>query len=411
MRGDTCETQGCPGHGTDCTGHGECNTNKQTCSCNPGWTDSGCHIVKCTNDCSGHGDCIPVDEPYCKCHPSYFGTSCEHQCQHGNITEGDDGSEFCLCDECYNEDQLDCSVLCSGNGVCNGGMCDCGTNGWRGDFCEQPGCPGSAGPSPSLGCSGHGSCKGNLGQIGECDCNENWFGDGCDIAICTNNCSGNGVCNATKEVPFCECEPGWMNDDCSIFCHGTVMDNECVCDSECSDPGDQCLTECNDVGRCVDGACVCYNETGYNPLGLWGKRCTDQKCPGYKESCSGRGVCKADGSCTCTQLGWLGDWCHEPDCPGSPDCREKGECDITQDPPKCKCFDGYMGPECENECVNGEPNADGSVCECESCYTGDSCIDECNNHGQCDNGTCVCDTAWWGKFSIVLHFELLASVA
>ena len=407
MRGDTCDVAGCPGHGESCSGHGTCNPlSKPPCSCNPGWEGEGCENVKCPGNCSQHGDCVPEDQPYCKCYPGYFGLSCAHYCQNGNVTLDSDDEEYCKCDPCYNEDDLECATECSDHGSCSeDGTCDCGKAGWRGDFCEKPGCPGAPGPDPGLGCSGHGACKDNIGKIGKCECDAFWYQDGCDLAICKNNCSDHGECNTEGDVPFCQCHEGWMNDDCSIFCHGTVdvINNECVCDNECQDASDFCEKTCNDIGRCVDGQCLCYNETGFNALGYWGKRCTDLGCPGQLKECSDHGLlCDPDSRiCTCKES-WQGNYCNIPDCPGFPDCNGFGTCDGTQDPPKCQCYVGYMGQACESECVNGDPmsNEDGSEwgCVCHSCYTGESCKGTCSGQGTCSvNNTCVCNSGFWGK--------------
>ena len=401
MRGPTCEEIGCPGWGESCTGHGSCNPVSGECSCNPGWEGTGCHIVTCEDDCNGQGECMAVDEPYCACYSGYFGSSCAHYCYNGNITTDADGEETCTCDPCYNTDDIECNTECSGQGSCFNGTCDCGTVGWRGEYCQKPGCPGTAGSS-NLGCSAHGSCLDNIGKIGSCVCDAFWFGDGCDVAICLNNCSGNGSCNAENAVPFCECYEGYMSEDCSVYCHGDVVDGECVCRTDCEDQSDNCEKTCNDIGTCVDGQCQCYNETGFNSLGYWGDRCTDETCPGYLEACSGHGFC-AGGTCTCIDQGWLGDYCHLPDCPGYPtDCNGLGSCNITTDPPSCNCYDGYMGAACESECVNGDPNEDGSECICHSCYTGDSCSETCSGRGSCTNDTCLCDSGWWGKFIKIL---------
>ena len=401
MRGPTCEIAGCPGWGESCTGHGTCLSGK-CAPCSPGWEGIGCHIVKCEDDCNAHGDCIPEDVPYCKCHPGYFGSACQSRCYNGNITVNSDGNEFCSCDTCYNADDPECAKECSGHGSCKDGECDCGTVGWRGDFCQKTGCPGSPG-TDKLGCSGHGACTGNLNKIGKCNCDEYWSGDGCDIAICKNNCSYNGYCNSSGEVPFCECDPNWMGDDCSIYCYGTVVNHECVCANECYDPSDYCNSTCNNKGTCKNNKCQCYDDTGFNPHGYWGPRCTSKECPGRLASCSNHGVC-LEGSCTCTDSGWLGDYCHEPDCPGSPDCNEHGSCDSSTDPPSCSCYDHYMGPACESACIHGDPNIDGSVCHCHDCYSGVACKDVCNNHGICSNDTCICNSGWWGK-SQCMKFE------
>ena len=73
-------------------------------------------------------------------------------------------------------------IECSGNGNCSadGLSCECGDDGWRGDQCEVPGCPGLL-PNGNE-CTGHGSCitEGIDEDTGEtifvCACNLGWNG-------------------------------------------------------------------------------------------------------------------------------------------------------------------------------------------------------------------------------------------
>ena len=399
MRGPTCQEPGCPGWGESCSGHGTCLSG--VCApCDPGWEGIGCEKAVCKDNCSLHGDCIPEDVPICRCHPGYFGTACEQRCYHGNITLDEETNEICSCAPCVNPLDPECKEVCMGHGSCVDGECDCGTVGWRGDYCHKYGCPGTPGPNRE-GCSGHGSCTDNLNQIGTCKCPDYWGGDGCEIPICTNNCSDHGTCNSDGEVPFCECDINWMSSDCSIECFGdiTKIDNvdTCVCRSDCEDPSDYCNTTCNNRGSCKDNKCQCYDDdTGFNSHGYWGTHCEVKECPGRYASCSNHGFC-IDGTCKCSDDGWIGLYCHEPDCPGAPDCSGHGSCNILADPPSCDCFDGYMGFSCAKACVHGKPNEDQTQCVCEGCYTGDSCNVPCNNQGQCVNDTCQCDSGWWGK--------------
>ena len=409
-RGPTCSMKGCPGWGESCTGHGNCDPTDFTCLCDAGWEGDGCEQIKCKDDCNSHGDCSLIDGvPQCVCYETYFGTACESRCFNGTVSKDTDYNQFCKCDYCFNDPE--CKEVCTGHGSCVDGECDCGTVGWRGDYCHKYGCPGTPGPDGD-GCSGHGSCTDNLNQIGTCNCPDYWGGDGCEIPICTNNCSDHGTCNSDGEVPFCECDPSWMSSDCSIECFGdiTKIDNvdTCVCRSDCEDPSDYCNTTCNNRGSCKDNKCQCYDDdTGFNSHGYWGLLCNDESCPGLYASCSDHGQC-LNGECTCFSEGWGGVYCDEPYCPGN--CSGQGRCNSETDPPSCECYNFYMGPICDKICVNGRPNDDETECVCEGCYTGDSCDVPCNDHGQCINGTCQCDKAWWGKFTSCENLIFVNSV-
>ena len=52
--------------------------------------------------------------------------------------------------------------------------------------------------------------------------------------------------------------------------------------------------------------------------------------------------------------GWEGVACHIPDCPGEPDCNNRGTCDGTVDPPQCVCNDGWMFHDCNQPCLHGK---------------------------------------------------------
>jgi hypothetical protein len=93
-----------------------------------------------------------------------MGEACQQRCIHGNPTD-----DFnCECEPCYNG--LDCSTLCSNkSSACVKGECDCGFEGWRGEFCERRGCPGV-----NKDCSGHGTC---FADTQTCVCDSGWTGE------------------------------------------------------------------------------------------------------------------------------------------------------------------------------------------------------------------------------------------
>ncbi|KAK3101710.1 hypothetical protein FSP39_005732 [Pinctada imbricata] len=395
-RGTLCEKAGCPGYVDDCTNHGTCNPATGQCSCNSGWSGNGCHIASCPQDCNSHGTCtatLTTVTPYCTCSTNYFGHACQYHCEHGTY---DSVSDVCVCDPCY--DGYECNVLCSGTGTCVNGTCDCGFNGGRGDFCEQPGCPGY-----NEDCTGHGTC--NV-ATGTCLCYQGWRDTGCQTPDCPSDCNNRGVCNTTLSRPACtDCDKGWMGDACDIPCHGTQIPMDsgvCVCDNGC-DHGDSCEQTCNGIGQCISDQCDCTNQTLGLNLGHWGDYCTDPGCPGNVEQCTGHGSC-VPGSWTCVcSTGWFGDGCEKADCPGTPDCSGNGYCDTSPSNPvpSCVCDPGFMGYDCSLRCINGTAEYDTTtsqfVCQCDPCISGTACDQLCGGHGSCDNGQCTCDTAWWGS--------------
>jgi hypothetical protein len=61
-------------------------------------------------------------------------------------------------------------------------------------------------------CSLRGICQSHV-----CECEKNWTGPDCSIAVCVENCgngSGRGKCSA--DGTHCECHAGFSGDDCSL---------------------------------------------------------------------------------------------------------------------------------------------------------------------------------------------------
>ena len=168
-KGRLCNKPGCPGWPLNCYGHGKCNVATRECVCEPGWIGSDCKEADCpgTPNCNNRGVCIAPStstrSPQCKCNVGWGGPACEFRCFNGNISS--DGS--CNCFPCYNG--AACDKLCSGHSrICTiDGKCDCGFDGWRGDYCERKGCPGV-----NKDCTGHGVCL----PTGVCSCDPGWSG-------------------------------------------------------------------------------------------------------------------------------------------------------------------------------------------------------------------------------------------
>ena len=100
----------------------------------------------------------------CNCSEGWMGEACQDRCIHGKPTD----DYKCECEPCYNG--LDCSTICSNkSNLCVKGECDCGFNGWRGEFCERRGCPGV-----DEDCSGHGTC---FADTQTCICDSGWSGE------------------------------------------------------------------------------------------------------------------------------------------------------------------------------------------------------------------------------------------
>ena len=272
---------------TDCSGHGECNTATWECLCEPGWEGIGCHLPDCpgTPDCSDHGDCpLPPtgENPTCHCDETFMGHACELRCFNGTPSYINE-TWVCACDPCYAG--LDCGAFCNNQSdVCEDGICDCGFNGWRGDVCDDPRCPGKG-----ADCSNHGQC--NLADR-SCTCNAGWTGIGCELPDCPGepDCNDRGDCLEEDPFPRCvNCSVGWMGSECQIPCINGIQ-------------------EPPDSGICVCEPC--FHGVSCDVL------------------CSGIGVCLPNGSCDCTLAPGKGEYCQVPGCPGEfgVDCSGRGAC-------------------------------------------------------------------------------------
>ena len=92
---------------------------------------------------------------------------------------------------------------------------------------------------------------------------------------------------------------------------------------------------------------------------------------------------------------WLisGDDCSEVDCPGEPNCNDRGFCNSHYDPPRCtNCDEGWMGPACDDACLHGTPDAENTMCVCDqTCWNSTGCDIECSGNGVCNgDGSCNC---------------------
>ena len=130
-------------------------------------------------------------------------------------------------------------------------------------------------------CGGKGKCEFDryegFYEVWACHCNEGYYGYGCGLFECSNECNYNGLCVDREN---CSCYRGYKGNDCSIDCgcngNGKCSNssNTCICDKGYSLVGGQCQLDCSVdpfirpecltcpsscvYGDCVLGQCVCW---------------------------------------------------------------------------------------------------------------------------------------------------------
>uniref|UniRef100_A0A4W3HRQ0 Tenascin C n=1 Tax=Callorhinchus milii TaxID=7868 RepID=A0A4W3HRQ0_CALMI len=209
----------------------------------------------------------------------------------------------------------------------------------------------------------------------------------------TDSCGGCGRCVDGA----CQCFEGYAGAGCDrelcpVDCgqHGRCADGECVCDEGFTDHDCSeiiCPRDCYDRGRCVEGQCFCDQ-------GFTGEDCGELSCP---SDCHDRGAC-VEGRCLCRE-GFAGEDCGELSCPG--DCRQRGACVRG----RCVCGEGYAGEDCgrvrcPHDCHDRGRCVDGR-CLCQEGFAGEDCGEptcpgDCHQRGRCANGQCVCDEGFAG---------------
>ncbi|CAF0900053.1 unnamed protein product [Brachionus calyciflorus] len=183
----------------------------------------------------------------------------------------------------WEERENNCHLNCSSNGVCGPNLvtgkkeiCSC-TFGAQGEFCEQPNYIIST--RCTYQCSGHGVCEFNHTEgfysVHTCHCQTGYFGYGCEIFECKDNCNFNGKC---VDNNTCSCFRGYKGINCEIDCgcstHGNCSkdSNLCICDRGYSFVNNKCELDCTvdpqrsecsscldcGFGTCIRGSCQCW---------------------------------------------------------------------------------------------------------------------------------------------------------
>ncbi|KAL5010014.1 hypothetical protein ScPMuIL_012319 [Solemya velum] len=413
----------------------KCTTNQEyECDCDNCWTGEFCDIELCPagqSSPSGNTPCNP-------CERGEYQDECGQQdckpCPVGMTSPP--GSD----------DESDCYKLCpagqsspSGNMPCN----PCGAGTYQ-DECGQQDCkpcpvgmtsPPESDSESDFPCDGidcnHGTCvncvltpdKCTTNQEYECDCDNCWTGEFCDIELCPagqSSPSGNTPCNP--------CERGEYQDEC-----GQQDCKPCPVGMT-SPPGSDDESDCYKL--CPAGQSSPSGNMPCNPCGAgtYQDECGQQDCkpcpvgmtsPPESDSesdfpCDGidcnHGTCvncvltpdkcttNQEYECDCDNC-WTGEFCDIELCPagqsspsGNTPCNpcERGEYQDECGQQDCKpCPVGMTSPpgsDDESDCYNP---CDGVDCNHGTCVNCVLTPDECTTNQEYE---CDCDDCWTGEF-------------
>ncbi|RWS31258.1 teneurin-m-like protein [Leptotrombidium deliense] len=257
-KGQHCEEVDCLD--PDCSGHGVCVNGM--CLCGKGWKGAHCNepdsnALRCLPDCSGHGS-FDLDLQQCMCDNRWMGADCSQGSQislmffvHTNFTliptrsnlrrnylSSPLPSQTPLKIQSHKYLTQRCDLDCGANGHCQSSECVCLT-GWTGSKCEERFC------DPR--CLEHGQCKN-----GTCFCSQGWNGKHCTLEGCPRNCNNRGECVERDNEWECECNPNWTGHDCSI-----------ALEKDCNDRKDN---DNDGLIDCADSECCAAKECAQNPL-------------------------------------------------------------------------------------------------------------------------------------------------
>jgi len=254
--------------------------------------------VQCSSE--EHGMCIYVKdteadgpEQRCSCNPEFFGDACQYtKC-------GGFGPLSIL----YTDTA---EGTCSNRGKCDRvtGECTCHPGYLHGpkQACDYKFAPPSKNGKQDNKCSeGRGAYD---GQRGRCDCQDKYFGPGCEEMKCPNengilypaisgaSCTSRGVCDTKTGECTCDTIGG------QSYAHGEQK----ACEAG------TCVENCRGRGICDPVSMQCACDEGY-----WGEYCQFKYCPnGNQHGCSNtNGVCdRLTGQCIC-KAGFSGIICHQ----------------------------------------------------------------------------------------------------
>jgi len=386
----------------DCSGHGVCNPVDGTCACSAGYYGADnftCNYRTCPGlngtQCSGHGFCNR-NTGVCEdgagragCFPGFRGSDCgEIGCPSATTTECPSGT----CE-------------CGGRGTCSAGTCTC-TTGYSGSACQYINCPSALGSQ--CGGAQRGACDLDSGI---CACSSSASAAGGTVHYLGPACGSVG--NGTRPITLLAyATTGLTSGGANSTFNGTLQPGEYAYfgfDVPSIEYGLQVVVATNATASQLVRGVASYESSGLPSLsrrdfasistGLGSLRIdfvpsTTSSASSFnrlgrmivaivatgapvrialqlqRDGCAvlrcDFGTC-SDGTCICSP-GWSGPLCNVADCPGSPDCGNRGTCDaagtrtsagvaIAGAQPACRCSTFYSGPSCDELAIPGYNDA------------------------------------------------------
>lgn len=398
------------------------------CLCPRGFEGRLCETD--TNDCEGSpcqngGVCEDlVGDFRCNCPPDWKGAFCEQPmlpcdsspCLNNGVCENTPSGYVCHCPQGFKGSRCEVDIDdCVGVSCRNGGYCVDSPNSWfchcpvgySGRYCELDQPVPKSGSSGSIAlidtavaticrsgkiCLHNGVCVRPTATFSAveafCDCPSEWYGDFCEIPVCSEDACANGArCRAllilpgnqmtpSKKEPYCECPPGFFGE-------------------LCLEKVEKCKPDlCQNGGECTDATggarCRC-------PPGFGGVQCERALRTCLETPCLNGAACVDTHSsseslftCQCSP-GFQGNFCESRVACFGLDCGSHGRCEADQ----CICDAGWVGPRCDLPVLDSaaEPLPPPPTCDSKPCA----------NHAQCLPSTkpafngqlfrCLCDTA------------------
>ena len=265
FEGDYCEisTNECDIQEINCGGNGECSDflGYAVCVCNSGFSGDSCEVDDfCAgNLCSGNGNCF---NGACDCHSSEdyvrFGVDCEQidYCQFVTVVDSIPVFNNFSCN--FGEcAQDETGAYC----VCEEGYGDEGLSQYEETCSEQD-------PCLSADCGTNGSCYYSVGEY-SCVCDYGFIGENCEQ---TDMCIGDAnqcVLDFTESCQnddsslqyTCNCSEGYSGDFCDVSPCDIVSEFN-TCDSTYSD-----------LSTCLNGVCSCLGDSSRTDCATWGPVC------------------------------------------------------------------------------------------------------------------------------------------